>query len=109
MKNGIQKKLGKRIRELRQQRGLSQEKLAEYINIATNTLSNIERGQAFMSAALFDRLIAILNITPKELFTFEDDIECDNYSYILQKLEIIKNDNKKLSKLKKIIDIVFNV
>ena len=41
MKSRLNKEIGKRIRYLRKQRGLSQEKLAECLNIATTSLSYI--------------------------------------------------------------------
>ena len=44
MKSEINKKLGKRIQYLRQQRGLSQEKLAEESGVSRNTISAIETG-----------------------------------------------------------------
>ncbi len=103
----IQKQLGQRIRELRKLRGLSQEELAEKIDIAINTMSNIERGNAFMTAPTLEKIIEILKVTPSELFTFEkEEKKIDLYKYILIKIDIIKNDMEKLKILKKFIDAI---
>ena len=67
----IKKKIGTRIKELRKQRNLSQEKLAEMLEIAQNTLSYIETGNHFCTAETIEKLITALNIEPHELFTFE--------------------------------------
>lgn len=97
MKSYIQQQLGNRIKELRKIKGLSQEVLAEQIGIATNTLSSIETGNAFMTAQTLEKILEILNITPKELFTFpESTSNEDLYSSILEKIEFIKNDNERL-------------
>lgn len=97
MKSYIQLQLGKRIKELRKIKGLSQEIFAEQIGIATNTLSSIETGNAFMTAQTLEKILEILNITTKELFTFpENTSNEDLYSSILEKIEFIKNDNERL-------------
>jgi len=101
----IQKQLGKRIQELRKSRGMSQEKLAEKIDIAINTMSNIERGNAFMTAPTLEKIIAVFNITPRELFTFQqEERNEDTYKYIISKVKFLKNDNFKLNILKGILD-----
>ena len=46
----IKSNLGIRIKELRKQRRLSQEKLAELVDISQNALSYIETGDNFCSA-----------------------------------------------------------
>ena len=43
----LKKNIGKRIKELRKKRGLSQERLAELVNIEQNSLSYIETGACF--------------------------------------------------------------
>ena len=62
--------LGKRIKELRQSKHLSQQELAEQIGIDQRNLSNIECGNTFPSKSL-TRLAAALNIDLQELFDFE--------------------------------------
>lgn len=97
MKSYIQLQLGNRIKELRKIKGLSQEIFAEQIGIATNTLSSIETGNAFMTAPTLEKILQILNITPKELFTFSDNISKeDMYLSILKKIEFIKKDKERL-------------
>lgn len=85
MKTNIQKRLGERIQKLRKLNGLSQETLAEQLGIATNTLSSIETGNAFMTSSTLEKIIETLNVSPQELFTFGDELNnLDMYSYILK-------------------------
>ena len=46
----IKKEIGAKIKRLRQKKGLTQEKLAEQVNISTFTLIGIETGKNFMTA-----------------------------------------------------------
>ena len=97
MKSYIQQQLGQKIKELRKIKGYSQEQFAEKIDIATNTLSSIERGNAFMTAPTLEKIIEVLNVTPKDLFSFDEDLDNeDMYASILKNLEFIKNDKERL-------------
>ncbi len=67
--------LGKRIKELRKQKSLSQEQLAEKLEIGQRSLSKIECGNTFISAETMSKLLTALNIKPAELFNFEHNNE----------------------------------
>ena len=66
----IDKRIGKRIKERREQLGLTQEQFAEKLGVATNYISTIERGASFPRC---EKLILILN----GLETSADAIFCD--------------------------------
>lgn len=62
------RKFGQRLRALRQQRGLSQEQLAERLDVSPESISNLERG---VHAPTFNRLEALargLEVPVAELF-----------------------------------------
>lgn len=105
MKNDIQIQLGKKIQRYRKIRGLSQEKFAELIGIATNTLSSIETGKAFMTAQTLEKITQVLCVTLSELFEFPAKKQnTDIYKQILKKLELIKHDKERLNILYKLIN-----
>ena len=62
--------LGKRIKSLRRSKGQTQERLAEIIDINTNYLAVIERGEANPTLSLLERLSAGLEIPLSELFQY---------------------------------------
>jgi transcriptional regulator with XRE-family HTH domain len=64
----IKKLLGSNIRNYRQNCGLTQEKLAELANTATNYLGLIEGGKKFPSADMIERIARALNRDTAELF-----------------------------------------
>lgn len=97
MKSRLNKEIGKRIRYLRKQRGLSQEKLAECLNIATTSLSYIETGRGFMTLATLENMSRVLQVEPYEIFQFSSvQTNQEMYDKIIDKLNLIKNDNEKL-------------
>ncbi|MCQ2754440.1 MAG: helix-turn-helix domain-containing protein [bacterium] len=107
MKTEINKKLGKRIRFLRLQRNLSQEKLAEAIDIATTSLSYIETGRGFMTLSTLEKLAQTLNVELYEIFKFTSlQTNEEIYNDILNKLKIIKNSDEKL---KIVYDFIKNI
>ncbi len=67
----LKRKLGARIQEIRKSKKMTQEKLAELINLETPNLSNIERGKKFMTADTLEKIITVLNVKEKDLFDFE--------------------------------------
>lgn len=64
----LKEKLGARIKARRKELGLSQEALAELVNMDTPNLSNIERGKRFMTAETLERIAQALKTSERELF-----------------------------------------
>ena len=59
---------GANLKLYRKQKHLSQEELAVKIDISPKHLSKIERGIAFVSAPLLDRIVCTLDVFPSALF-----------------------------------------
>lgn len=67
----LQKKLGRRIAELRRARKLTQERLAEAVGCSVEFISLVERGVNAPSVAGLADFAKALNIEVRELFTFD--------------------------------------
>lgn len=109
MRNNLQKNLGLKIKSLRKLAGMSQEKLAEKLEIAINTLSNIERGNAFMTSNTLEKISNIFGISYSELFDFE--VERNSavlYEGILARLELVKENPKVLSYIDAVTKVLIN-
>ena len=74
--------LGKRIKELRTERKLTQDKLSEMVGFGQRTLSKLERGKTFITAEHLVKLLTALDIGIEDLF---------NFGY-LQEKEILKEE-----------------
>lgn len=64
---------GARIREVRLQRGLTQEEVAHGAGIHVTYLSGIERGKRNPSLANIRRIARALGVSVRELFSFEEE------------------------------------
>ncbi len=104
----IKKELGKRIKKMRVERGYTQDKMAEIIDISQKALSSIELGENFVSAETLDKILSAFEITAEELFAtnrYKDSQELlkminKNIAQIgdnSEKLEIIYNLTKSLT------------
>lgn len=62
---------GKRLRQLRRERDLTQEQLAEVVGISVDMLSNIERGVNAPSFETLEKLASVLRISVSTLFRFD--------------------------------------
>ena len=63
----VQVRFGTRLRSIRQERGISQEKLAELADLHRTYVSSIERGERNVSLVNIERLAAALGVTMAEL------------------------------------------
>jgi len=61
---------GKRLKDLRKQAGLTQEQLAEKVNITVESISNIERGIYSPKFSNLEKISEILEVEVKDLFDF---------------------------------------
>lgn len=60
-------KIGQQIRKIRKAHGLSQEELAERINISTTHMSHIETGNTKLSLPVFVDIAAALDVRTDDL------------------------------------------
>ena len=102
----IKKQLGNKIRETRIKHCLTQEALADKINLSAKSLSQIELGNNFVSAETLDSLCIALDINPKILFDFDDfEIKKENYlEEINNKLKCNPTLLKTIYKIVKVLD-----
>ena len=100
---GIKEELGKKIKRMRINRGLTQEQLAEAVDVSQRTLSGIEIGENFVTAETLDKIIKALNTTSEELFAT---------NHLKEEQELIneiENNIKTISKNPTKLDILYNV
>ncbi len=65
--NALVKQFGATVRQLREQRGWSQEELAAQANINRSYLGEIERARAIPSLAIIGKLAGALELSPASL------------------------------------------
>lgn len=73
MEESILRLFGKNVRELRQKKGLSQEKLAEIAGLHRTYIGMIERAEKNITLLNVDKIAKALNVLPSELLTKKMD------------------------------------
>jgi transcriptional regulator with XRE-family HTH domain len=69
----LQRKLGRRIANLRRAKKLTQEQLAEALGCSVEFISLVERGVNAPSVAGLERFAKVLNVEVRELFDFREN------------------------------------
>ncbi len=93
-----------RLKTIRKKRGLTQERLAEIVNVAPRHISYIENSKSFPSSDLIERLCKNLNVNYVDFF-FSDNLTKDELTDHL--LAIIKRLD--IKKLKILYQIASNI
>ena len=91
----LKKLLGNRIKTIRKARNLTQEQLAEFVNIGTPNISYIENGKFAPSIDTLQKIALALKVEPYELYKF------DNKTTDEMKDELFTafNDNEEMLKI----------
>ncbi|MEI2611835.1 MAG: helix-turn-helix transcriptional regulator [Candidatus Promineifilaceae bacterium] len=67
----LRQQFAKRLKELRQQKGMTQEELAQATNLSASFIRSIEQGVHSPSFESIEELCKALDVKPNILFTFE--------------------------------------
>ncbi|SHI05841.1 Helix-turn-helix domain-containing protein [Sporobacter termitidis DSM 10068] len=97
--------IGQRIRNVRQKRGITQEKLAEIVKAGTTHISHIETGNTIPSMKMFISIINALDVSADELLC--DNINKSKYIYQNEIAEIINGCTEK--EIRVVVDVLKSV
>ena len=73
----LRKRFGRLLAAHRKRRALTQEALAEAAEVSPDTIAKIESGATGARFPVIERLTAVLEIDPAELFTNRSSSRCD--------------------------------
>jgi len=66
--------LKNRLEELRKQRGIRQEELAEKLEVSRQTIGSLERGRYNPSIILAIKIARFFELTVEEIFIYEEEL-----------------------------------
>lgn len=68
----VEKRLGRRVADLRRLAEMTQEQLAERVGVSPETISRLERGAAVPSLARIEEIAGALGVELPDLFRFRE-------------------------------------
>ena len=105
----IKKEFGEKIKRMRKNRNLTQEQLAEMIDISPRNLSGIEVGANFIKAETLEKILNALDTSMEDLFS---NVEIKNnkelLADIIKDLKKVENNDKKLKRIYKMVKFFIN-
>lgn len=84
--------LGKRIIEMRKKNNLSQEQLAEKLEVSRQTISNWENGKFYPDIDALVRISRYFNISLDDLLNYDDKV----LDYLKESTNVVKSNRKLL-------------
>ena len=75
------KSLKNRIREYRQLRGMTQQELAELVDVSSRTIISLEKGQYNTSFLLAYRISLVFETTVEDLYCLQENKELEERKY----------------------------
>lgn len=97
------KNLGERIKVMREEMGITQGVLAEYLNVDQSTISNIEKGKRNISSTTLDKLSALFCMPVSD---FLDESSLD-FGVAFRGNGLSSEDLKKIAQVNKIVQNQF--
>lgn len=89
--NNYKKLLGSKIKEKRKAKNLTQEQLAELVEIGTPNISYIENGKFYPTVETLEKICKALEVKPFELYMFDSEKSINEIREEMF-LELKKND-----------------
>ena len=105
----MQKAIGKRIRELRLARGMTQEAVAEKARIHTKYFGNIERGEVNLTVSTIERIAQALDVPVLEMFQDAGQYPPGGRDQVRRLVDAIlqNGDDDKVARLQVFLETVF--
>ena len=93
----LKEELGKNIQKYRKLNKITQERLAEIIDVEINSISSIERGRYFPSPDNLLKISEALQVSLPDLFTFSTKYTIEEYKKEIQNnINLLGNNKEKL-------------
>lgn len=91
----VRNKLGPAIKQKRKLMGITQEDLAERLNISISFAGQIERGEAMPSVEMLQLIVAELDLDPRALFG-DEKVEVNEYTELCLIMRRMSTQQRKL-------------
>lgn len=98
----MDKVIGKNIRGLREKLGLTQQMLAEYLDISREELSYYETGKRNIPSSVVSKAAELFSVDEYDLYVEDETITQANIAFAFRANSICNEDLKEIASFKKI-------
>lgn len=111
---GLVKLVGANIKEIRIQKGLTREQLAEKCSLQPSYLAGVERGERNITLQTLEKISTGLEISSTKIFQF-GDIQIENQYFNKEELlkvlfeKLMNRSEREITMVIKIVDEILNV
>lgn len=110
----MNKAIGNKLKDLRKQKGWSQEQVADYLNVSQSTYARIENGESHSWASHLAKISEVFEIQPEDLIVKDKIIINNNqnggvgYAETVNQLsdKLIEQYENRINELKELIQIL---
>lgn len=99
-------RFGERVKAIRKKKNLSQEQLAEKIDIAVTNMGKIEHGESFVTSSTLQKLADVLGVKVQDFFVFDTFVSVDEMK---DELNFENMTDEEIRKLYKFYKVFINV
>lgn len=99
--------IGKIIQKLRKDKNLTQEELAERIDLSTNYLSKVERGLSVLNAETFLKIAKVLNFSLEDFGIKEDNQVDKSKKELIER--ILSSSEKEIKAYSELLDTMCSI
>ncbi len=96
MDRKVPQRLSKRLRQLREARGLTQAQLAEIARKSVETISNFERGRTLPGVLTLSQLANHLGESVKDFFDFDTPMVVAKGDLVAERARLLSKDDRRL-------------
>ena len=103
----FKKKFGARLKELREKKGISQEQLAQLVDLESRHISRMETGGSFTTLENISKISKALGVEMQLLFAFDHKNDSDLIAKKINRI-VKTSDKKQLEMIYKVILAIVN-
>nr|WP_315221398.1 helix-turn-helix transcriptional regulator [uncultured Flavobacterium sp.] len=96
--------IGNRLKFLRRNKGISQEKAVDYLHVSQSTYAKMEAGEGYSWTNNLNEICKVFDISPEDLVKVAKVLKEENINSILISRKLIEQYEERIKELKEVVE-----